>query len=181
MMLVMVAVFVVANTNYGDSKKKFGHEVTDIACNWNGYDRIIIKPTDFVQINGDNNNYHMDFQGENNDKHGGALELDDNKDAIAQFVIPKGCKIPTTGIMLRMNDDCDGAKVYRNKITNGYAAQECELNQEYADDTGFHNITSTDCDMEWNHNEKYISIVLEDEGGDDCDFEGGYIELEQAD
>ena len=79
------------------------------SCNWHGFDYIHIKPRDFFQISGDDYKLHTNYW----DK-GDAVELHDNFDVLAQYIIPKNC-VPTK-VSISMNEDCNGFDVYQNVL-----------------------------------------------------------------
>ena len=175
--MMIGALVLAANVSPGDpSAEAFGHKGAQIeggGCTWNGYDRILIKPTDFITM--DDGGWHIQNEG-------GSVHATGNRDLIANYVIPKGCKIPINGIIVSMDQDCDGATIFRNRITNTAAVNEGEEDMiSSAEDGKYYDIVvGPDKDMKWGHNEKYISIKIRDKGDTEkCDVQGGYIKLEQ--
>ena len=78
-------------------------------CHWQGHDRILITPRDFFQISGEEIKVHTNYYD-----RGGAVELHDNYDVIAQFTIPKNCI--ATEVAISLNEDCTGFRVYTSRL-----------------------------------------------------------------
>jgi len=78
-------------------------------CHWQGHDRILITPRDFFQISGEEVKVHTNYYD-----RGGAVELHDNYDVIAQFTIPKNCI--ATEVAISLNEDCTGFGVYTSRL-----------------------------------------------------------------
>ena len=169
-MMIGALVFAADVVNSGaNSASAFGHD--GAGCNWNGYDRIIIKPTDFLTIGGGA------FTIEDN---GGRVHATDNRDLIANYVIPKGCKIPVNGVIVSLHENCNGATIFRNRITNTAAVNEGEGEMlSTAEKNKYYDITiGPDKEMKWAHDEKYISIKIRDSSETQtCNVQGGYITL----
>ena len=173
----------------------------DTKCNWHGFDQIHIKPRDFFQISGEDKEVHTNYWNK-----GRAVELHDNYDVLAQYIIPKKC-VPTK-VAISMNEDCNGFDVYQSSLVawpfpgvQAYKSAPKVLAENVKFPSGMydgaftmveatikdyvsciHTGKSGKWEVTWHSYcaPSVLSIVISDTGGDMCDVNGGYITLDQA-
>ena len=118
--------------NFNNLKKELSELREELAklrestkCNWNGHDRILIKPRDFFQISGGEIKVHTDYYNK-----GGAVQLHDNYDLLAQYFIPKNCN--ATEVAISLNQDCSGFFVLTSKLLHQKSDQifESDINKK---------------------------------------------------
>ncbi len=171
--------------------KNLKEDIKDLkSCNWLGHNQILIKPRDFFQITGDGESVHTNYNNK-----GGAVELYDDWDVLAQYIIPKNCK--ATKVVISMNEDCNRFKVYTSKLLNGLGVleQNIDPNTKLLATKSFPSglkdgqFTSLSANIgSFDTSSNVLSIVVEDDAGDsfsgvgnsgdNCDVSGGYIKLE---